>query len=656
MGSLVTITDSNIPPALPAQPIGKPVALVCMPWGSVKKPSLAVPLLKRYIEMAGFEVDVHLVNIRMAEYLGIPAYEALADRTLHPEWFFAQALYKPGEPDYVETSWQHLRETKAGRDFTTEILNSLDGSEELCLKIVGDYVPRLIEDCMTRVDWSRYMIVGFTTTFAQSLASALLAKRIKQAYPGVKIIFGGANVDSEMGIEFMKAFEWIDYVAHGEAENTFPRLLHNLANGKPFEKVPGISVRIGADLVSGAQDRLPFVDLNEAPVPDYSDYVRELERAKFKTKIDFTLFFESSRGCWWGAKQHCTFCGLNGTGMAYRRKDAKKIYNELMELSSRYRCLSFCAADNILPVEYFSQLLPELAEADTDLSLFYEVKANMSRDHVKALSKAGIRTIQPGIESFNTRLLALMRKGVKAIQNIQLLKWCYEYRIQPNYNILYGFPGENAADYADYPRLFRLMSHLPPPGGLNPILFERFSPYHFDRDRFGLTLRPLPHYQLLFRANKVSLDRLAYYFEGEWTGQQSSPHEYIAPTLEAWEVWKKRWDEKNIYCYYHKGPHYVVIFDNRRGTNGIAATGRRVYLDEPLASMYLFCDENRGFQAIRDHVKLTLGDSWTDDRLRYLLDQLVTQGFMYREETRYLSLATRKRELGLPVVRRSSQS
>ena len=45
-----------------------------------------------------------------------------------------------------------------------------------------------------------------------------LAKLIKEKYPSVKIMFGGANFESEMGLEYFRVFPWIDFVVPGEAE------------------------------------------------------------------------------------------------------------------------------------------------------------------------------------------------------------------------------------------------------------------------------------------------------------------------------------------------------------------------------------------------------------------------------------------------------
>ena len=55
--------------------------------------------------------------------------------------------------------------------------------------------------------------------------------------------------------------------------------------------------------------------------------------------------------------------------------------------------------------------MPALAARRLHLELFYEVKANLKKAQVRLLRDAGVRVIQPGIESFSTRVLDIMRRG-----------------------------------------------------------------------------------------------------------------------------------------------------------------------------------------------------------------------------------------------------
>jgi ribosomal peptide maturation radical SAM protein 1 len=618
------------------------VALVYMPWGAVSRGAIGVGILKSCLERHGYPADVHYLNVRFAEQIGVELYTHISSASaFYPEWFFSAPLFGKRGMGIIKNSWEELSGTD-GEIIRHQLLEMAGGSEALARAIAEEEVPRFIENCVQSVDWPRYAAVGFSTSFAQTTASLFLAKRIKELYPPVKIVFGGANTDAEMGFELLRGFEWVDYVVHGEAENSFPRLLDAIAAGDQSSPPAGVSARQGSNLSAGYMNGEPFQDLNESPAPDYSDYFKEIERAGFHKKLRISLSFESSRGCWWGAKHHCTFCGLNATTMAFRKKKPDRVYQDIMEISRQYRCLNLNAVDNILAIDYFNQLLPRLADANLDFTLFYEVKANLTREQMKKLRAAGITKIQPGIESMSTKLLRLMRKGITTIQNIQLLKWCYEFGIDPSWNVLYGFPGETPEDYGDTPRILRLLYHLRAPAALTPITFERFSPYHFEREKFSLTIRPLPYYQFVFPESRVSMDKIAYYFSGKWEGCQGNPYEYTLPVRQTVEEWQQHWRSKKLFFYYEKGPGFIMLYDNRPLTANSTPAVKKTTLNELQSQAYLFCDENRSFKAIHEMVS-SLRPGLQPEQTRTMLDQFVNAGLFFQEEDRYIALAVHQK-------------
>lgn len=617
------------------------VALVSMPWGSVRKPALAIPILKRCAQRAGFTTQVYPLTIRMAEMVGIDTYEQLSDRTLYPEWFFSQYLFGLLDSDCgMKNGWDELRQRPDATRFSEGVLKCVGDIEPLLRKIAEDYVPRFIDECVSTIPWGDFGAVGFSSTFAQNFASATLAMRIKDRYPNVRILFGGANVDGEMGVEFLKAFPWVDCVVHGEGEVAFPNLLDALARGSK-QKVAGVSTRTGpASIDRGDTDHPAFVDLNESPVPDYSDYISALRGSSLKGNVALHLSFESSRGCWWGEKHHCTFCGLNLSGMAHRQKDVRRVFNEILEITATTKSLNLCATDNILPLDYLQQLMPMLAEADLDLNLFYETKANLNRSQIAGLARAGVRRIQPGIESFTTRLLAHMKKGITAIQNIQFVKWCRELGISANYNLLYGFPGETAVDYEAYPMLFRSLQHLQPPSYVTPVVFQRFSPYDFNRNQFGLELEADEAYQYLYPSGRISLDRIAYYFQDRSTGPHIPPA-YAVEVISGVEKWQKSW-RKAMFAF-SKGPGFIVLHDSRHLTDGEPekSPSRHYTIPDPGASIYLMCDQHRSISAIKKMVREKFEGRYSDATVDSVLARLTERQFMYHEDGKYLALAIR---------------
>src|SRR5207247_10466074 len=128
----------------------------------------------------------------------------------------------------------------------------------------------------------------------------------------------------------------------------------------PNSRIPGIVFRTSNESVATGP-AAPIRDLDTLPIPDFSDYFRDLTQSTVAAVVVPTLLFETSRGCWWGASSHCTFCGLNGGTMAFRSKSAGRVLGELDYLVKRWHIDSVEAVDNILDMKYFNDVLHSLA-------------------------------------------------------------------------------------------------------------------------------------------------------------------------------------------------------------------------------------------------------------------------------------------------------
>ena len=302
-------------------------------------------------------------------------------------------------------------------------------------------------------------MVGFTTMFQQNCSSLAVMRELKKRRPEVITAIGGSNCEGEMGKELFDRFPEIDYLGRGECDHSFVDLVRSLRNGHGGQPTPGILSRRSTGNGNGGapgarpcsreptsktpslRHPLRSVDLEKLPHPDFSDFFAQLPLTNFGDQIAPALQMETSRGCWWGAKQHCTFCGLNAEGMAYRAKSGPRALEEMEAQIKKYGIRQIQVVDNILDMQYFKSVLPYLVERPI-ADLYYETKANLSKAQVKMLADSGIRWIQPGIESLSDSTLKLMAKGVTELQNIQLLKWCMEFGVSVDWNFLYGFPGE----------------------------------------------------------------------------------------------------------------------------------------------------------------------------------------------------------------------
>lgn len=479
------------------------VALVVMPFASTDSPNLAAGLLKALLQERGIACDCKYLNLIFSRLLGEERYRRLVRLSRSPvlagEWMFSQLYFGPSF-----STWESFR-----REVLAHPVWGISDEEQDLVQELRELAPTFLRLAYEACDWSGYDLVGFTSTFEQTLPSLCLARMIRRHHPGVRIAVGGANFEGPMGPPYLDLFPEIDYVSTGEADVSFPQLCENLSQG--IDSIPaGILAR---DSRPGSGNATAPVSLEALPFPDYGDYFQAFART-FPRSSPSGLPLQASRGCWWGQKHHCTFCGLNGESMTFRRKSWERVAQETAEMEALYRPASFIFADNILAMDYFSTLLPHWSDGDSRTPKFFEIKANLKREHVLALKKANVLFIQSGIESLSDRTLDLMDKGVSVVQNIALLRWCREMGVHAYWNLIFGFPGE---DLDDYPRMHELMQklvHLNAPEGCAPIRLDRFSP-NFERwqEKGFLEVRPLPSYAHVFPLEEDGLRQLAYYFE-----------------------------------------------------------------------------------------------------------------------------------------------
>lgn len=375
----------------------KKILLLNMPFGALERPALGLSLLKARLHEIGVGCDVRYLTFSFADLIGVEEYvwvsSALPYIAFAGDWTFTEALY--GERPEADANYtqQILRETWR-----------LDEASINWIRRVRSFTSHFLDHCILTIPWENYALLGFTSTFEQNLASLALAKKIKAAHPGTIIVFGGANWEAEMGRELHRKFEFVDYVCCGEADESFPALVRHLLKpgfrGTRDGLPAGIVWRRGGESVYTGRSQ-PVRQMDSLPMPDFSDYFDQWSESSAALSVTPTVLMETSRGCWWGDKSHCTFCGLNGANMVFRSKSAARVLDEMCYLSDRWQTDRIEVVDNILDMKYFTDLLPAVAREGRSWEIFYEVKANLNRQQVALLRAAGVSRIQPGVESLS---------------------------------------------------------------------------------------------------------------------------------------------------------------------------------------------------------------------------------------------------------------
>ena len=614
------------------------IALVTMPFAGARLPSIALTQLRSVLqERLGERVEsnIHYLNQDFIQYFGQERYRQISESVKATvsglgDWLFRRVAFPHLDDNLDEYAGRYGSTLAQARNVL--------GSHEAACEELGIYLDKLID----RYALHRYPLVGFSSMFAQNVASFAMAKRLKRHNPKIITVMGGANCETTMGGVIARNVEAIDFVFSGPALKTFPRFVECLLDGRIEDchtitgvlssaKLSGLAGgncnEIGEDL--GLETRVPL---------DYTDFLDSLENKSPGTEP--SLLFETSRGCWWGERSHCTFCGLNGTTMNYRAmppEQALDQFDKLFAYSSRVS--RFESVDNILPRQYLKTVLPHV-NPPRHTRIFYEVKADLKDHEMQVLARAGVTELQPGIEALASSTLKLMNKGTTSFQNLRFLKSCLVYGIEPVWNLLIGFPGEEETVYEKYLDDLPSLTHLPPPSGVYPVRFDRYSPYHTMADEYGLDLKPYDFYSLVYPFSAEELQALAYFF-----ADANYDNPYIARTakwlkkLEASaDHWLSQWQQLD------SRPRLIMEWRGDREVVCDTRSSQMVEHDLGPAGLEVLSALARPLDTERLAKQLS---AISDAALARQIESLRDRRLIFEEDARYLSLViSTEREQG----------
>lgn len=488
------------------------VCFVQMPFSTVITPSLALSLLKGELTKAGIGSHIEYANLRFLKLLGAERYilTAVNVKNAHMagEFVFAKATGLPFKRD-AAAYYQWLDKQREncfcgamGKTFIRQ------------LPAIINLTESFLDDIVTRILRRSPKIVACASTFFQVNSTIALFKRLKEQAPEIITIIGGANCMGTAGVVLANEVDWIDYAFSGEADECFAELCQLLLyNGNAVQQadLPYGAIKKGA--MSVQQHDIPCritKNMDNMAIPDFTEYFTTLRELALDAFIAPGLPVEFSRGCWWGQKHACSFCGLNGKVNHYRIKSNERVLLEIQQLAAAYQCSDFALTDNILSYHHLRDLIPLLGQYQ--YRFFAEIKSNLQAADIKALRKAGFYWLQPGVESLQDDSLKLMNKGNRAIRHVELLKNFKTYGIHAFWNIIGGFPGEKEAWFAQMAEIIEQIKHFQPPNALRPMVIQRYNAYWKNPEKYGLALRPAPLYDYVYPDLPDFIAQVAYQF------------------------------------------------------------------------------------------------------------------------------------------------
>ncbi len=525
------------------------VYLVNPPIGIPNVPSLALGILKPAAIQAGLTTKVLYANLLFAKHVGIDIYETL-NIWANSATQLIEILFQPyaGYEDYAsidEIEQFFLHSYNDYRDgferFKEAVLQAWSGMDEyldmVCERILADN-PRA---------------VGCSYGLQQANSSLAILKRIRERCPDIVTFIGGSSCSEYAGQALVDHMPQLDYVFCGESDDIFgPALMYMLARNNDMlrEKYPSVLMK------GGRADTHVMRVMDDIPYPDYDDYFEQLEEFGIDRVLSVVLPFETSRGCWWGCKKKCNFCGLHNSrdSIAYRKKNIHRSADELDYLSNRYNVKEFIFTDCILDQNDITQF-PDLI-GERGYNSYAEVKTNISLRELESLKAAGFIWLQPGLESIHDEILLHINKGNRGIKHIEFLKWATTIGLTCFWNMMTGFPGEKISWYEETIAMIPLLHHLNPPR-LNTFIYQRNSYFTMHHEEYGSDIHKAEFYKYYFGKDDNFHEEFAEFYEDP--DRKMAYHSELEETI---DNWRHSWEAGAIMTYFTDGV-YMGIYDSR---------------------------------------------------------------------------------------------
>ena len=284
-----------------------------------------------------------------------------------------------------------------------------------------------------------YELVIMHTSTPSFASDVKVAAALKEASPGIKIGFVGAKVavDAEGSL---KSGAPVDFVARNEFDFT----ILDIAEGKPWETIDGISYRNAAGEIVHNKDRAMIENMDDLP------FVAPIYKRDLKISNYFIGYLNypyvsiyTGRGC----RSKCTFCLWPQTvgGHRYRTRSAANVLAEakwIKENMPEVKELMF--DDDTFTDSSNMERVHEIARGLGAMGWTWScnAKANVPYESLKIMKENGLRLLLVGYESGDDQILHNIKKGLRTDIARRFTEDCRKLGITIHGTFILGLPGE----------------------------------------------------------------------------------------------------------------------------------------------------------------------------------------------------------------------
>lgn len=281
-------------------------------------------------------------------------------------------------------------------------------------------------------------IVGISASTSIMQVSIKIANLIRNMSGNIKIILGG--VHPTLFPKEVIQESCIDYVVHGEGEETIVELVTAIEKSKEPAGILGVAYKNkGEIIVNGPR---PFIkDLDKLPFPAYDLLLINEYYSPQISKIPFTSMI-TSRGCYY----HCIFCDTHVVfGRKYRFNSPERSIKELKYLINTFKVkeIMFKDSDFTLNQERVEELCELMIRERINIRWSCNGRVGgVSLALLNKMRKAGCRLVQYGVESGDEEILDTLKKQITIKQVKETFSMSKKAGLKTVANFMIGNPGE----------------------------------------------------------------------------------------------------------------------------------------------------------------------------------------------------------------------
>lgn len=282
-------------------------------------------------------------------------------------------------------------------------------------------------------------VLGISVMTPQIIQALEISKKIKKSLPDVKIVLGGAHINS-VGKEVFSFSEDVDFLIYGEGEYTFLDLIKNIDKGD-YSKISGLIWKKNGEVIVNPPREL-IEDLDKLPFPDLDMLNLDLYKVPY-SQHPRTISIICSRGCVY----RCLFCDAYKThGRKFRLRSPKNIVDEIERDYKKYHINDFSIRDStfLFDKKWVSEICDEILKRELKISWRCNSRVDtLDYEILKKMKKSGCHVIGIGVESGSQEVLNRIRKGITIKQIIDSFKILDKSGIQTIGFFMIGNPGDN---------------------------------------------------------------------------------------------------------------------------------------------------------------------------------------------------------------------